>query len=469
MSRTSLSVGAIAVMAVLLWAGCVGLTGGSGTNAGASPALINGVSHIVIMFQENRSFDDYFGQMTAYRQRNGIPIASSDGKINDLSSGNYANTVTSVSGVPSVIAPYHTGSVCTEDLTPDWAETHKEMDLASPPAAGPGAPMDGFAQTAYDLGQYAQTLGVTLTDQTGRRAMGHFDDSDLNYYYFMASNFAMSDALFSPVPSRTAVNRLYIHAATSQGHAHDPTVTLTAKTIWSELQAAGVSWKIYVTDIPPNFTYLSVFTYYGDSGVQAHVVPLAQYFTDLQNNTLPAVAFIETGQFSGRDEHPSNFNAAAPSAPDRVNVQSGASFVSGIINALMGSTSWPSSVFFLTWDEGGGLYDHVPPIPVPNPDGIHPQDLFPTDPAGDFTISGFRLPNIIISPFARKNYVSHTPMDYTAILKFIETRWNLAALTQRDAAMPDMTELFDFSNPAWMTPPIPPAQSTAGVCDFSRE
>lgn len=471
MSRSNLCASALALIFVSLLSACTGLTGTSttGSSSPSTSGSITSVNHVIIMFQENRSFDDYFGQMTAYRQRNGIPIVSSDGKINDLSSGNLSNTVVQVDHSSHVIAPYHTGSECTEDLTPDWAESHKEMDLHNPPAAGTSAPMDGFAQTAYDLGQYAQTLGVTLTDQTGRRAMGFFDDSDLNYYYFMASNFAMSDALYSPAPSRTEVNRLFIHAATSQGHAHDPTSTLSAKTIWSELDAAGVSWKIYITDNPPGFTYLSAFDYFNQTGVKAHIVPLSQYFTDVQSGTLPAVSFIETGQFSGRDEHPSNFNPATPTQPDHVNVQVGATFASGIVNALMNSPSWKDSVLFFTWDEGGGLFDHVPPISVPNPDGIKPQDLLPTDPPGDFTISGFRLPNIMISPFARKNFVSHTPMDYTAMLKFIETRWGVAALTQRDAAMPDMTEFFDFANAPWSTPPTPPVQSTGGFCDFTRQ
>jgi phospholipase C len=441
--------------------GCSGVTGGSSSSSGP----ITAVNHIIIMFQENRAFDDYFGQMTSYRQRNGIPIVSSDGKINDLSSGSFSNTVAQA----GVISSYHTGSVCTEDLSPDWAETHKAMDLQNPAGASSSAPMDGFAQTAYDLGIDAQTLGVTLTDKTGRRAMGYFDDNDLNYYYFMASNFAISDAFFSPMPGRTSPNRLFIHAATSQGHAHDPTTQLTATTIWQELDGARITWKIYITDVPPGFTYLSQFTYYNQPGVQAHIFPLSQYFSDLQAGTLPSVAFIETGQFSGRDEHPSNFNPTDPTEPDHVNVQVGAQFISSIVNPLMTSSSWKNSVFFWTMDEGGCTYDHVPPMSVPSPDGIPPQDLLPTDPPGNFTITGFRIPTIVISPFSKKNYVSHTPMDYTAILKFVETRFGLNALTARDASMPDMTEFFDFSKAPWSTPPNPPAQNMNGVCDFTLE
>jgi phospholipase C len=87
-----------------------------------------------------------------------------------------------------------------------------------------------------------------------------------------------------------------------------------------------------------------------------------------------------------------------------------------------------------------------------------------TDPPGDFTRTGFRVPLIVVSPFTRKGYVSHTAADYTAVLKFVETRWNLLPLTKRDAAQMDMTEFFDFTNPPSLTPPTPPAANV----DLSR-
>lgn len=483
MSMKVIRISPLLAVCSLILSGCAGVSNGinhNGGNGGTSGGTtgttgsISSVNHIIIMLQENRSFDSYFGQMTPYRQRHSIPINNSDGKINDLSAApSFANTVVDSTGaMVGTFPPYHTGSVCTEDLTSDWAESHKEMNLSNPAAAGTSSPMDGFAQTAHDISAYAQQFGVTLADQAGKRAMGYFDDSDLNYYYFMGSHFAMGDAFYSPLPARTAPNRLFIHAATSQGHVHDPAAQLTSTTIWQELDQAGVSWKIYITDDPPGFTYLSLFTYFNQASTKSHIVPLAQYFTDLQNGTLPAVAFIETGQFSGRDEHPSNFNPTNPTQPDQINIQSGATFAANIINSLMNSTSWKDSVFFWTTDEGGGAFDHVPPMSVMNPDGITPQDYKAdgTDPQSDFTITGFRVPNIVVSPFAKKNYVSHTPMDYTAYLAFIEKRWNLAPLTRRDAQMPDMTEFFDFRNGGpWATPPSPPSQNSNGVCDFTRQ
>jgi len=182
--------------------------------------------------------------------------------------------------------------------------------------------------------------------------------------------------------------------------------------------------------------------------------------------------------------------------------------VAKIVNALMTSTSWKDSVFFLSYDEGGGPYDHVPPVSghsndftdpslgtIPdisniavNPDGYNPCvppggtpttncDLKPTDPGanpldapaqqGFAAQLGFRVPDIVISPFTRKHYVSHIPMDHTAVIKFVENRFigPDAHLTARDQAQPNLLDFFDFTNPPWLTPPSPPTPvSSSSSC-----
>ena len=424
-------------------------------------ADITSVNHVVIMIQENRSFDHYFGQMTAYRQANGIPINGSPATIEDESMGSFSN---------SGITAYHTGSVCTEDLTPDWSETHRNFNWENPTAAGPASPMDGFVNLAVDISKYAATIGIQMADQNGRRVMGYFDGNELNYYYFMASNFAIDDHFYSPLPSKSPAQRAYLFAATSQGYVHDPGPgKLTAKTIWQELDAAGVSWKIY-SEETNLYTYLQDFAYYNQPGVSAKVVPISQFFTDAAAGNLPGVSYIETGLYDGLSEHTSNFDPANPQQGEvPINVQVGAQFAAKIINSVMQGPSWGDSVILFAHDEGGGFFDHVPPMSVPNPDGIKPLDLTSTDVPGDFTITAGRVPNMVISPFVKKNFVSHTPMDYTAYLCFIETRWNLPTLTARDAAMPDMTEFFDFANKPWATPPTPPAQNMTGACDYTEQ
>jgi len=246
------------------------------------------------------------------------------------------------------------------------------------------------------------------------------------------------------------------------------------------LQNAGISWKIYIDQTnsgcsgPPyqascliQQSYISDFAFAQTivSQYPQNIAPISQYFTDLQNGTLPQVAQFEPATDAGTDEHPT----VDDSSPD--NLQSGAAYVATLINALMQSSSWKDSAFILTYDENGGSYDHVSPQPAVSPDGIKPVDLQAGDicttsigPTCDFTYTGYRVPLLVISPFARKNYVSHTVADTTAILKLIETRFNLPALTKRDAAQMDMTEFFNFSNPPWTTPPTPPAQATNGAC-----
>jgi phospholipase C len=469
---------------------------------------------VIIMLQENRSFDSYFGKMTAYRAANGIP-----GTVDDLDSGMFQN---------SGIAPYHTGSVCMENLSPDWAEDHHQVNLGNPRSIDPSnpktMPMNGFVNTAAGGAAY-----YGFQDTAGRRAMGYYTEHELNYYYFIAANFAMGDQFYSPNPTNTANNRIYAFGATSQGTVHAPGGSeacpgeiqqISSKPIFQVLSENNISWKIYITDLEPTCdpksgpfplncaaksTYLQFFTYMNGSHAQPpvsglnpdvlkHLAPLdcghgttttaehkpyicpvgvTDYFTDVANGTLPSVSFIETGSFSGRDEHPSGKDiSVTPPIQRIINIQAGAHFSSLIINALMSSPSWKDSVFFWTTDEGGGAFDHVPPAAVPNPDGIKPVLCLAKDThvGGDFTITGFRVPNFIVSPFARKNFVSHTPMDYTAYLKFIETRWNLPNLTQRDLAMPTMEEFFDFPGAPWATPPTPPAQVTTGTpCNFSKE
>jgi phospholipase C len=225
-----------------------------------------------------------------------------------------------------------------------------------------------------------------------------------------------------------------------------------------------------------------------------HIAPITQYFKDVAAGTLPNFVYIipAYGHF---DEHPGSGQS----------ILAGQVQVAVIVNALMSSPSWKDSVFFYSYDEGGGPLDHVPPVPshsndftdkvlgtIPdistiavNPDGFLPCpeavdpvtgvstatlhcDLRPTWPGthptdvaftqGFAAQLGFRVPNMIVSPFTRKHFVSHTPMDHTAVLKFVEDRFigDKKYLTNRDAVQPDLLEFFDFTLIPWATPPTPP-------------
>ncbi len=425
-------------------------TGGSGGNPPPPPppptgTLKTSVNHIILMMQENRSFDHYFGHLNDYRAKQGLPT-----DVDDL-------TKVTVPPLPGwtgpAIAPYHMKTGCIEDLSSSWQEAHNDVNLHSPNEGSWGTPppMNGFAAMA---GGFAAHTGAN--DVAGKRAMGYFTADDLPFYYWGATTFATSDRWFSGALTRTQPNRMYWLAATSNGYAfpgaasndpHPPMFLDSRKNIFQLLEENGITWKVYVSDKAYrkgtlNGTYLSYFYTFGNKHTDK-IVPMSQFATDATAGTLPQVAMLESD--SGHDEHPL----------DQIDV--GMRSVWDQVTALMNSPSWKDSIFILTYDEGGGLYDHVPPASMPKPDDRNPI-LTAGDPTGFFDTTGFRVPLIVFSPFAKPAYVSHTPADFTAALKLIETRFDLPSLTERDKAQMDMTEFFDWSAPNLKStsPPVQP-------------
>jgi phospholipase C len=285
-------------------------------------------------------------------------------------------------------------------------------------------------------------------------------------------------------------NRLYLMAAGSFGHAYPDFDAnhpkYAAPTLFRAMNTANVSWLYYYKD----GIFLANFSDFTDPAIGPKTVPVSNLISRLQGScngtpcdpdaTLPQVIFIESASgSSGLDEHPDN------------NVQSGAAFVQSIIDALMKSTAWHDSVFILSYDEAGGLYDHVSPFQAPAPDTILPGQC--PDPnngssgyctvgkiGGQFNVTGFRVPVMVISPFAKPHFISHVPRDYTAILAFIEQTFNVPSLTARDAFWKDpsrdMNEFFDFSTPTLLNAPngqpwptVLTTQPTTGVCDQKKE
>src|SRR5215472_8318992 len=170
-----------------LLAGCRGLVSGPSAPA-TTPSPVSGggldsVQHIIFMSQENRSFDHYFGKLNDYRASQGI--------AQDVD-GLPANAMNLAFKTNVPIAAYHLQTMCVENLSPAWDESHRDVNRDNPRSGS--AKMDGFA---YSAGNFATNEG--LHDVEGRRAMGFYDSSDLPFYYFMASEFATSDRWFSPL------------------------------------------------------------------------------------------------------------------------------------------------------------------------------------------------------------------------------------------------------------------------------
>jgi len=418
--------------------GCRGLNGnGDGGEPPSPPPSgdINKVEHVIFTMQENRSFDHYFGKLPQYRQANGYP-GTVDGLPEGATNPSYDRTYT----VPS----HHIETDRHENLSPGWNESHRCWNRNDP--ASPVATLDGFV---YSAANYSRNrVGKEpICDLEGVRAMGYYDAGDLPYYYRLASEFAISDRYFSSVMSATQPNRMYLISGSSHGYIRPLTATdspINAPTIFELLDEKQISWKIYMANKadPNEYSYYVLFRGWHNRGGKAdpHIVDAEQFFTDVRNGDIPQVVMFESGVGTGADEHPRN------------NIQVGIALMRRFFTAIMASPIWGKSVTFLNYDEGGAFYDHVAPPSAPKPDEIPPK-LKEGDTVGDFDRYGYRVPLIAVSPFARKSYVSHTVADHTSILKFIERRFGLPALTQRDAAAHDLTDMFDFANAPWATPP----------------
>ena len=373
-------------------------------------------------------------------------------------------------GSAATITSFKLNDQCVEDFSPDWLESHGAYNRDQP--ASSTWLGNGFVHITAGFSQFANSQNDHhhYFDVQGSRNMGYYDETMLPFYYFLASQFATSDRWFSPIPSNSAPNRFAELAATTAGYVHAPP-QLDIKNIFQLLDNAGVSWKVYYSDVSPStgvpLTTLTNFVWGSQHADAKHLAPVdctntftpcsagqTDYLTDLKSGSFPSVVLIEPGFDSGRDEHPGN------------PVQVGAVYDEKLMQAFMSSPVWKDGVFFLTYDEAGGFYDHVQPMTAVQPDGIPPspdRGLLPKDPQGDFTRTGFRLPLMVVSPYTKPHFVSHQPSDNTAILKFIEERFNLPNLTKRDAAQPDM-DFFDFKNAAWATPPTLPAQPGDANC-----
>lgn len=510
-----------------------------------SAAGLDSIDHVIFMMQENHAFDGYFGMLDPYRTANGFNVGSDGNTYTVDGIADKLNTISNEDDEGTAYKLFKSKSTCLDDMSSAWLESYGDVNRYDFTASR-AINMDGFVHDAEGFAKSCNASGHcsgSFTDTTGERAMAYFDQGFLNYYYYMASEFALSDRWFSPVATNTIDNRIAtLTGGTTQGLTKDPgdqdhLSQLNINNIFAELDNAHISWKIYYTvtegycldydDCPttgnaryPATTFEELtYSYQYISGMPssgkctppkqpssvvgdstnsfcidpAHIAPISQYFTDLADGTLPSFAFIDPG-FGENDEHPGSGN----------NILNGQVEVAKIVNALMASPEWKDSVFFLAYDEGGGPYDHVPPVPghsndftdasvaseypdissiAVNPDsylpcvlagssdpthcdlssddpGAHPDDAAAKQ--GFAAQLGFRVPNMIISPFIIAHYVGHDPMDHTAVIKFVENRFigPNAHLTARDAAQPNLLDFFDFTNPSWMTPPTPPQPVT---------
>ncbi|HTU71711.1 MAG TPA: alkaline phosphatase family protein [Candidatus Baltobacteraceae bacterium] len=397
---------------------------------------LNDIDHFIILMQENRSFDHYFGTLSGVR-------GYGDPRPLLLPSGRTVFFQPDTVNPDGYVLPFRLDTTATSaqrlhDLSHAWDAQHDSLA---------GGAMDGWVKTHREKNGAAGPL-----------TMGYYTREDLPFHYALADAFTICDGYYCSVLGPTYPNRLYymtasIDAAARHGgpvlnnDAVDGKIAYTWETYPERLERAGISWQVYfdmVDDYALNI--LRYFKAYRDAPISSPLHqqalvgrPFAKFLDNVRTGNLPQVTWV-LGH-AKLCEHPAYLPAA------------GADFIHSILQALWSNPSvWARTAFILNYDENDGQFDHVvPPSPAP---GTAEEFV-----DGRAIGLGFRVPCIVASPFSRGGYVCSDTFDHTSTLRLLETRFgvevpNLSAW--RRATTGDLTAAFGFDEPARLDTPVLP-------------
>jgi phospholipase C len=443
----------------------------------AGTALIPKIKHIVVLMQENHSYDNYLGTLAG--RGDGLPLGP-DGVPNP------ANVLPNGQRV----AAHHLQSTAQSPGNPTqtWNASHIAFD---------GGTCGGFARSVWE----------TVSCGDPAVPMGHWTEADLPFYHGLARTFPVADRWFSSCMGPTFPNRRFLIAGTAHGLIDDLPWDLAdypaAGTIFDALSARGIPWVNYHNVHPATALLKRALGGFGlvalrrlaqlgrwlpgmtnavrgNKAFTADLYPLGlarcvrhlrttqRFFADAAEGTLPAVSIVDPDFVLYSEENPQDISL-------------GESFAAAVIGAVLRGPAWESTLLLWVYDEHGGYYDHVPPPEAVTPDevparnwqlstpwarallrALAPKSLARLANADDGPITydryGFRVPAVIISPYARPDFVLSEVLDHTSVLKLIEEKWNLPPLTRRDAAAVSPLGAIDLdAPPAFLTPPdLPP-------------
>lgn len=270
--------------------------------------------------------------------------------------------------------------------------------------------------------------GWLRAGKNDRFAIGYYRQADLPFLGQAAPAWTVCDRYFSSILSSTYPNRIIQHAGQTDRLANSTAIS-TLPTIWDRLSDAGLTARYFYSDVP-------IIALWGTKYLPI-VRPISGFLSDCTAGTLPAFSWVEPKILSeelgtSADYHPFS------------DVRNGEAFLNQVYDAMRNSPQWQSTVLIINFDEGGGFFDHVPPGLAPVPAGE--QSL------GNDGRLGFRVPCLVISPWSRRGYVASGVYDHASVLKMIEWRWNLPALTVRDGGANNLAEVLDFSAKSLVTP-----------------
>ena len=385
----------VAASAVLLW--CLASPAAAAVPSSSPPPTKTPIQHAVYVMADGRSFDSLFG---TYPGVDGIPADT-------------CMPTDPAKSADGCVAPFWVGDRTVPKFAQSDAVFAAQVDNGK---------MDGFIQAQAAAGSDAPSV------------MGHYDERDVPFSWNVADAYVLFDRFFSSAKGGSLQNHMYwvSGAAGTDASVIPSTGFGDLQTIFDRLEAAGIDWKFYVQNYDRTVTFrnsqamidrpgqvervplLAFARFVDDPALSAHIVDLSEYYRDLDQGTLPAVSYIVP---------------AGGGATTETSIRTAERLGQSLINALTRSTAWDSSMLLWTYDGWGGWYDHVAPPQV------------------DANGYGFRVPALLVSPYARRGYVDHTPLDFTSMIRFITTNWDLRPLATRDASAQTFTSAFDFANP----------------------
>lgn len=393
---------------------------------------LSSVEHFVVLMLENRSFDHMLGYL--YSDAGNVSPAGQpyEGLTGTESNPDGNGQPVSVFKIePTSPHPYYMPGA---DPGEGYMATNSQLFGSTTAPATPSAPaMQGFVKDfAYTLSWQSHSSGWSIVPgTTGNDIMGCYAPETLPVLSALAKGYAVCDHWFASAPTETLPNRAFACAATSQGHMDDKTRTFTAPSIFGLLGRHGLTWGIYGYNAEPltgrTFTDIAA-TSGGTLG------KFADFTAAAAAGTLPAFTFLEPDWSStGNSQHPD------------YDVALGEQLIHDVYEALRCGPAWEQTLLVVTYDEHGGCYDHVPP-----PRSAVPPDNSAGEFGFDFTRFGVRVPALLVSPLIAPGTVYRpsaggTPLDHTSILKTVQQRWSLPALTARDAAAPGFGDVLTLA------------------------
>ncbi len=393
---------------------------------------LSSISNIVVLMLENRSFDHMLGLLYSAAGNvspTGQPFEGLTGQeSNPDTDGSPVSVFTIAAADPN--AYFMPGADPGEGYTATNAQLFSSNTAPTPPIATNKGFVTNFS---YTLGWESKEGRSIIAGTTASSIMGVFPAAMLPVLSGLARGFAVCDHWFGSVPTETLPNRAFVNAGTSQGHMDDKTKKFTCPSIFGLLSKHNVTWSIYGYNAPPLTRLDFTDTTNADD---SHFGQFTNFQKAAANGTLPAYTFLEPSwDASGNSQHP-NYNVAL-----------GEQLIHDVYYALRNGPAWNRTLLIVTYDEHGGCYDHVPP-----PSGAVPPDNSVGEYGFDFTRFGPRVPAVLVSPLIPAGTVFRVaegamPLDHTSILKTLETRWNLPALTARDAAATGMGDVLTLTQP----------------------